>query len=812
MTWLKKLVDPGQPDPLDEVKRAEEVGDWRQAGLLYQQMGDLESALDCFERAQAYNLCGELSLQLARKERAAKFFLLDGDKLRAAELLEQLGQEARAAEIYLEMGSFPRAASVFLQAGEALRAGETYLQGSCHLEAGDAFEAAGEPRRAGEAYLKGHHYTKAAAAFEQLGEYAQAGKIYEKSGRHAKAGAAFERAGDFLQAARVYERQITEAGIEGRYLADDEAEALRRISIRAAECFEKSGKLEEAAKILERSGECALAAGFAERLGQYRRAGELYSEAGESGRAAEMYARSGDDRTAASLQGEHEISLGNQQAAAESFLESGEPMRAVELFERLGQFDRAADCYEAVEAFQEAADAAIRAGSKERAAGLLVKTKQFAMAAELYTQAGDFERSMNLYAESGRFFEAAKAAAEANSEDKMVEFLQRVPPQDSNYRTAVAQLAQRFIRRGWGSLGVEKLDSLLAGQPIRPEDMELWDLLAQAHESQGHLQIAAELLHKMMGVQHNYKDIQARHLRLLEDIKEKEQREQTFLAPSSTGSRARSASGSDYDVGQRYELQDLLGKGGMGAVYRAYDRLLKRPVAYKVLSERRAGNPEARDRLLEEARAAAALNHPNIITIHDIGIARDQAFICMELIEGESYASLLAKRKRFPIPDVMHLLVSVCQGLDHAHHRGIVHRDLKPSNLLLTVDNRVKIVDFGIAAPIHQEDGTGRQGSSGGTPKYIAPEQARGEPSDARSDIYSLGASVYGLLLGTPPFVEGDLIQHHLSTPVPPLSSRGLEVPSALEELVLHCMAKQPSERFQSAGEIISFASAARLL
>ena len=161
----------------------------------------------------------------------------------------------------------------------------------------------------------------------------------------------------------------------------------------------------------------------------------------------------------------------------------------------------------------------------------------------------------------------------------------------------------------------------------------------------------------------------------------------------------------------------------------------------------------------------------------------------------------------------MHLLVSVCQGLDHAHHRKIVHRDLKPSNLLLTTDDRVKIVDFGLSMPIHRGEGVGGGAILvGGTPKYIPPEQARGEPCDARSDIYSLGASIYELLLGEAPFAGENLIQQHLHTPVPSLRSRGLDVPAPLDELVLLAMAKDPVERFQSAGEMISFASAARLL
>ena len=249
----------------------------------------------------------------------------------------------------------------------------------------------------------------------------------------------------------------------------------------------------------------------------------------------------------------------------------------------------------------------------------------------------------------------------------------------------------------------------------------------------------------------------------------------------------------------------------MGEVYRAFDRLLSRSLAYKVLSNHLAKDPEARDLLLQEARSAAGLNHPNIITVYDLGIENGRAFICMELVEGESYAKILKRNKRLSLAEIMHLVVSVCQGLDHAHHRGIVHRDLKPSNILLTKEHRVKILDFGLAQPI-QPDDDDSSGSSGGTPKYIAPEQARGEATDARTDLYSFGATLFELTAGRAPFIEGNLLQHHIHTPPPRLKSIAPDVPDELEELVMRCLQKDPAQRFQSAGEMLSFAQAAGLV
>ena len=801
MAWLKNLLGTEEhhhESRLREAKKAEGAGDWVQAGFCYEQLGDLQTALECYQKARDYAVCAELALRLDRTDLAAKFFLLAGNKVQAAELLEQLGEHERAVELFVETGSFAEAGVRFVAQGEFLRAAEVYTQGGLHEEAGDAFEKAGEELQAAEAYLAGHHYSKAAAAFERGEDYARAGKVYEESGRPMQAGAAFEKAGEFLLAALAYRSQIVEAGVEVRYLAGEHREKRGKLARLTARCFEKVGKLKDAGEVLEEAGEYEAAAEIAAKLGEHRHAAELFTEAGQTARAVEMYKLAGDERTASSLRGEQELSLGNQEAAAESFLRSGDHVRAAEIFITIEQFERAADCYEKVEAYAEAADAAFRAGKKSRAATFFEKANDLEQAAKLYAETGDPERAMNLFAEAGRFFEAAEVARD-HSEEKMVEYLQRVGPEDEHYRKAVEVLAIGYIQRGWGSMAVEKLDSLLAGEPVRIEDLDLWDLLSRAHESQGDIKIAAELLHNMLRLQHNYKDVGIRQRKLLEQIEEQESRER--LSQSAADSHAQ----------ERYVVQDLLGQGGMGSVYRAYDNLLKRPVAYKVLTDALAKEPKARAQLIEEARAAAGLNHPNIITVHDIGLAEEKTFICMELIEGESYASLLSRKKRLTVVEAMHLLVSVCQGLDHAHHREIVHRDLKPSNLLLTVENRVKIVDFGLSMPIHRGEGPGGAVLAG-TPKYIAPEQARGEPCDARSDIYSLGASLYELLLGVAPFVEGNLVHHHLHTPVPSLRSRGLEVPAALDELVLLAMAKEPSKRFQSAGEMISFASAAHLL
>ena len=176
----------------------------------------------------------------------------------------------------------------------------------------------------------------------------------------------------------------------------------------------------------------------------------------------------------------------------------------------------------------------------------------------MFLEVGNFERASELFAESDRFFDAAKAAAEANSQKKMLEFLQKVVPSDPNYNLAVAELSRVFMRRGWASLAREKFQTVLAADQLLPSNLELWDCLAQAHEAEGELDRASEILHRMMTVQYDYNGVDRRHAELVRRLEEEKQREHSIR----TGSIREMAETTD-----RYEITTMLGQGGMGAVY-----------------------------------------------------------------------------------------------------------------------------------------------------------------------------------------------------------------------------------------------------
>jgi serine/threonine protein kinase len=249
-----------------------------------------------------------------------------------------------------------------------------------------------------------------------------------------------------------------------------------------------------------------------------------------------------------------------------------------------------------------------------------------------------------------------------------------------------------------------------------------------------------------------------------------------------------------------YELLEEIARGGMGIVFKARDRRLGRVVALKRLPDNLRNHPKAVELFLREARAAAALNHPNIVTLFDAGQEGETYYITMELLQGMPLNKILRQRQRLAPAHVAKLGGQVATGLHYAHEQGIVHRDIKTANLFFTESKLVKIMDFGLAKMVEEV----RRATTviGGTPYYMAPEQSAGDAVDHRADLYALGVTFFELLTGSVPFREGDVAFHHRHTPPPDPRELVPDLPAAFAELVLHMLAKRPEERAASAQEV----------
>jgi eukaryotic-like serine/threonine-protein kinase len=271
-------------------------------------------------------------------------------------------------------------------------------------------------------------------------------------------------------------------------------------------------------------------------------------------------------------------------------------------------------------------------------------------------------------------------------------------------------------------------------------------------------------------------------------------------------------------LGDRYLIERELGRGGMGAVYLARDRRLDRPVALKVLPPEYATVPELRERFLRETRLAAGFSHPNIVPVFAIEDSENVLAFAMGLVEGESLAARVARDGPLARRDAVRLLQDVAYALAYAHGRGVVHRDIKPDNIMIErATGRALVMDFGIArsiAPVTSTPGLTRVGEVVGTPEYMSPEQAAGEPVDGRADLYSLGLVAWFALVGRNA-VTGESTQRilvkQLTETIPPLASLRNDLPSTLSDVVDRCCAKEADDRYPNAEAVVEALEATQL-
>jgi serine/threonine protein kinase len=284
--------------------------------------------------------------------------------------------------------------------------------------------------------------------------------------------------------------------------------------------------------------------------------------------------------------------------------------------------------------------------------------------------------------------------------------------------------------------------------------------------------------------------------------------EETLLAARTLGAGGSGAQ-NEPQIGTlfagRYEIQSMLGKGGMGIVYKAHDRELDDLVAIKTLrSEVLSADPTLLDRFKQEIRLARRITHANVLRTHDLGESNGLKYLSMEFVKGLTLKHLLESGEILPTPVGLRIAKQVCAGLAAAHEVGVIHRDIKPQNILIEPTGGLKIMDFGIAR-LTEDRGMTATGTVIGTPDYMSPEQARGLPLDFRSDIYSTGVVLYEVFTGSLPF-EGDsplaVVLKHVNEAPPLPQSKNPRIEPKIAVIIMRCMEKEPGARFQSVADL----------
>jgi len=259
-------------------------------------------------------------------------------------------------------------------------------------------------------------------------------------------------------------------------------------------------------------------------------------------------------------------------------------------------------------------------------------------------------------------------------------------------------------------------------------------------------------------------------------------------------------------IDNRYEVLEIIGVGGMAVVYKAYDRIDDRTVAIKILKEEYLANEEFRRRFKNESKYIAVLSHPNIVKVYDMSFGDRLQYIVMEFIEGITLKEYIEQQKVIQPKEAVHFVTQILRALQHAHDKGIVHRDVKPQNIMLLKNGSIKVTDFGIASFSRSETATIAEGSAIGSVHYISPEQARGDTTDAKADIYSVGVLMYEMLTGQLPFKADNpisVVMMHMNEEAVNMREINGNIPVGLEQITMHAMQKEPRVRYQSAAEML---------
>ncbi len=730
---------------------------------------------------------GARDLRQARKEAAR--IARRGVPHEAAELCLAVGLQDDAVGYFVRAEEYERAAEVRHDQNRFLESAELYQKAGKLESAGAIFAQQEQWERAADAYLETGNVSVAAEMYEKAGQDRRAAQCYRRCEFHRHAAKAYIRCEDWVLAAECLEKVIAEEGAGHSGDAKKVAEHQKLVRM-TGNLYERAGRLDLAGEVLAKGKAFVPAAEIFERSGNLERAAELYLEGRDAARGAALLERLGQAERAARVLADHHRDRGNSEEAARQFERAGEWLEAGDLYRLVERYDRAGECYERFGDGAQAAEMFGLAGDRERAAENYERAGRYGEAAELFALAGDSAREAELLEKAGECLRAGRIHLDAGRTEAAIGALQKVAADSPDYAGASALLGTIFRDQQQHSLAAAKLREAVKDRELDRESVDAYYALATVHEAQGEWADAHALYEKIVAFDVHHGDAAERLERA---------RAQAAQRAEAEAAGAGLASGA---VSGRYIIGDTLGRGGMGIVYKAEDTVLDRVVAFKVLPESLKENPQALKNFLREAKSAAQLNHPNIVTVYDAGEQDGVYYIAMEYVDGNTLKDIIKHRGKIAPRGIVHVVSQMCEALAYAHEKKIVHRDIKTANAMWTRDRKAKIMDFGLAKVV--EEVRNHTTVVSGTPFYMSPEQTLGKNVDHRSDLYSLGVSMFEMATGTLPFTEGNLPYHHVHTPAPDPRELVADLPEGIARIILRCLLKDPDERYASAKGILA--------
>ena len=450
--------------------------------------------------------------------------------------------------------------------------------------------------------------------------------------------------------------------------------------------------------------------------------------------------------------------------SAEYYMQGGKKREAAQMFMMAERYFDAGRIYKELKSYDEAGNAYKKDG-------------RYVFAAECYKLAGNHTMAAEMYRLGESFFLAGKLFLEFDQPERAEASFLNLQEDSEEYANGFESLGDYYYSQKDMKRAIKNYQRVIGGKNVNSNTIDLWYKLARIIEIESGFEMAEPLYEQICTANYLYKDVVKR-------LEENKCRNQQVVQQHVMIQQAN----------KRYEIILEIGRGGMGVVFKAKDTVLDRVVAYKMLSAR-GDNPQAINWFKREAKSIASLNHQNIISIYDFGENEDGYFIVMEYVDGFNLRDICFENKNFIYSSFKRVFSQISDGLAYAHNHNIIHRDIKPLNIMINRGGIVKIMDFGLAKFV-EEQNVGHSVIKG-TPHFMPPEQIIGKPVDLKADIFALGVTMYYLLAGNRyPFEEGEILYHNIHTPPPSLMEKNRAISKALNDIVMRCLEKKPDDRY----------------